>query len=135
MTPSRSYRVTTPRNGKPRGKETLLYKRWRDMRSRCHGRATRTPEAYEHVTLGFKDFAEFRAFALANGFSKRNNSPDRISVSDGYVPGNIRFVPPKLNCCRALPQYEEQDYVDAAECNCGRGADPHKEWCDDFVPF
>lgn len=128
------YRVTAPRRGRARGAETLLYKRWRDMRSRCFGRATRTPEAYEHVTLGFANFDEFRAFAIANGFSKSHNSPDRIDAAKGYVPGNVRFVPPRYNTCRALPQYAEYDAV-PARCSCGRDADPHAEDCADYVPF
>lgn len=96
------YRVTTPRRGRPRGDETLLYKRYRDARSRCQGRGTRTPEIYEGKEFGFANFAEFRAFALANGFTKKRNSPDRIDATKGYVPGNIKFVPPLYNKVRAL---------------------------------
>lgn len=99
------YRVCTSRANGRRPKETLIYKRWRDMRSRTLGRATRTPHLYEGLELGWKTFAEFREWALANGFSKENNSPDRIDAGKGYVPGNVRFVPPYENTFSALDDY------------------------------
>ena len=100
---SRSFRVYTPRaQGK---RPTLLYVRWRDMRSRTFGRATKNPELYDGLELGWQTFEEFRAWALANGFDKANNSPDRQDVALGYVPGNVRFVPPYENTVRALTDY------------------------------
>ena len=100
---SKGFRVYTPRaQGK---RPTLLYVRWRDMRSRTLGRATKNPELYDGLELGWSTFAEFRAWALANGFTKTNNSPDRQDVSLGYVPGNVRFVPPAENVIRALTDY------------------------------
>lgn len=135
MSGERNFRVMTPR---PNRRPTLIYRRWRDMQSRCKGQATKQPDKYKGVELGFKSFAEFRAFALKNGFSKENNSPDRIDTSRGYVPGNIRFVPPAENALRGLyPDYFEQyayRYA-AARCECGRNADPHEEWCPDYVDF
>jgi hypothetical protein len=68
------------------------------MRSRVKGQATTIPWKYEGLALYWKTYAEFRVFALANGFSKVNCSPDRKDSKLGYVPGNVRFVPIKKNC-------------------------------------
>lgn len=124
--PNRSYRVTTPRRGKARGRPSLLYVRWRDLRSRVHGRASRCPWIFEGLPLGFADFGEFRAFAIANGFSKTNNSPDRIDPRLGYIPGNIRFVPPARNfgASRGRTYYDQSDEA-------VRGPEPPS---DDFGP-
>ncbi|HEX7011493.1 MAG TPA: hypothetical protein VF161_02040, partial [Steroidobacteraceae bacterium] len=87
---------------RPNRRPTLIYRRWRDMQSRCKGQATKRPDEYKQVRLGFKSFAEFRAFAIRNGFTKENNSPDRLDTSRGYEPGNIRFIPPAENALRGL---------------------------------
>lgn len=83
------YRVTTPSGGK-----TLLYRRWRDMQSRCKGQATRSPWIYEGKALGWDSFREFRAWAIKNGFTKERNSPERIDNRVGYIPSNVVFIPP-----------------------------------------
>lgn len=99
---ARGYRVTTPRNGKPRGRPTLLYVRYRDMRSRAHGRGTRSPEIYAGKGFGFRNFHEFREFAIARGFSKQFSSPDRANTAYGYFPWNIVFRDPLTNMCAGL---------------------------------
>lgn len=89
----RGFRIVSPR-----GKRTLLYVRYRDMRSRAHGRATKCPWVY---VLGWPEawatFDAFRTWALASGFSKENNSPDRLRVAEPYGPSNVRWVPGKTN--------------------------------------
>lgn len=134
-----TYRVMTPR---PDRRPALLYRRWRDLQSRCKGQATQKPELYANLRLGFANYAEFRAFAVSHGFSKHNDSPDRIDSSKGYVPGNIRFIPNLHNRLRALypnrfDYYAEQfaDRYAASECDCGAEADPHDEGCPLHVPF
>lgn len=75
------------------GRHTVLYRRYADMRSRCKGTgATRNPEIYTGLACEFATFAEFRAFAIANGFSKHHNSPDRIDTRKGYTRDNLRFI-------------------------------------------
>lgn len=81
---------------KLRGRVTLLYRRYRDMRQRAHGRATRTPWVYP-PGWPWESFEQFRAWALRSGFSKENNSPDRIDPDQGYSERNVRWVPPDLN--------------------------------------
>lgn len=79
------------------GRRTMLYRRYEDMRSRVQGRATKAPWHYEGLALAWATFAEFRAWALANGFSKENNSPERKDPTKGYTPDNVVFVAPGVN--------------------------------------
>lgn len=85
------FRVNTPSGGK-----TLLYRRYRDMRSRAHGRATRTPWCYP-TGWPWESFTEFRLWALASGFTKTNNSPDRVRPTEPYGPSNVQWKPPSKN--------------------------------------
>jgi hypothetical protein len=97
------YRTCLPRS---QGKRpTLLYVRYRDMRSRLAGRATNRPDLYDGLEFGWDSFAEFRAWALNEAFprfSKRLSSPDRQRSTEGYVPGNVVFTTPEHNTRRAL---------------------------------
>lgn len=89
---SRSFRVSL------RGKATLLYIRYRDMRSRAHGRGTKCPWTYPPGWPACWDtFEKFRAWALAHGFSKVNNSPDRPRPTEPYGPNNVVWKTPKAN--------------------------------------
>jgi len=83
------------------------------MRSRCHGRATKCPWLYEGLELGWECFAAFRAYALANGFSKLLNSPDRQNPERGYMPGNVIFRTPSDNygSSRGNTYYDQSDYA------------------------
>lgn len=89
-----SFRVVTPSGGR-----TLIYLRYRDMRSRAHGRGTKTPWVYP-LGWPWKSFTEWRVWALRAGFSKVNNSPDRINPDKPYGPDNVRWVPPDVNAAR-----------------------------------
>lgn len=102
---SRRYRVVTPRDARGRQRFTLLYRRWQDMKQRAKGRATRSPHLYEGLDVFWETFDEFRTWALANGFSKVNSSPDRIDAGRGYTPDNVRFVPPYKNTFSALDDF------------------------------
>lgn len=90
---TKTYKLSCMVNG--RRVYTLLYRRWKDLRNRCQGRATQSPHLYAGLEVGWGSFAEFRAWAIRNGFSKRNCSPDRIDPRRGYTPGNVRWVPLK----------------------------------------
>jgi hypothetical protein len=87
----RRYRLSVTINGKRR--YTTLYRRWMDMKGRTKGYSTRSPHLYAGIELHWKSFAEFRVWALSNGFSKETSSPDRKDADKGYVPGNVKFVP------------------------------------------
>src|SRR5690606_33325895 len=76
MSAAVAYRVTRPRRPGLSDRSTLIYKRWKDMQSRCKGLAPKRSDLYAGLRNGSADFHEFRAFAIANGFSKVNNSPD-----------------------------------------------------------
>ena len=81
--------------------------RWRDMRSRTKGKATRHPEIYSGLDLGWGCYDEFRAWALQHGFSKTNNSPHRLDNHKGYVPDNVKFLPPFENTFEPLRKVNE----------------------------
>jgi hypothetical protein len=91
---ARPFRVVTPRGGR-----TLLYIRYRDMRSRAHGRGTGTPWIYP-PGWPWESFAEFRAWALESGFTKVNNSPDRIDHDAAYSRANVQWSRPDVNAAR-----------------------------------
>lgn len=99
------FRVNTPSGGK-----SLLYVRYRDMRSRAHGRATRTPWTYP-PGWPWKSFAEFRAWALSAGFSKLNNSPDRKDARLPYSETNVLWTTHAKNCgsSRGRAYYAQSD--------------------------
>lgn len=90
----RSFRTKTPR--KLGARPTLLFKRYCDMRQRAHGRGTRTPWCYPEG-WPWQSFTEFRTWALASGFSKINNSPDRPRAHEPYGPSNVVWKPIKAN--------------------------------------
>jgi hypothetical protein len=48
---------------------------------------------WKGLTIQWKSWAEFRAWSLANGFSRTNNSLDRERPSEGYGPNNCRWIP------------------------------------------
>lgn len=102
--------MTTPRNGGC-GKPTLLYKRYRDMRSRAHGRGTMHPEYYP-PGWPWKDFDEFRTWALKAGFSKERNSPHRPRSEEPYGPDNVIWVTFEENCALAAQKTNGARYGD-----------------------
>lgn len=120
-----SFRMRTPRASGNR--RTLLAQRWKDMQGRCRGHSTKSPWCWAGLTVGWRTFAEFRAYALANGFTKVNNSPERRDATRGYVPGNVVFVTRQENSStsRGAAYYGYSDYA-------VRGAEPP---LDDYVPF
>jgi hypothetical protein len=85
------FRCRSPR--RTGAKETKLYRVWINMQQRVKGSASAHPEYFRGVPLAWDNFADFRGWAVANGFSKRNCSPDRIVAELGYVPGNIVWKP------------------------------------------
>jgi hypothetical protein len=76
---------------------TRLYRTYRHILERCN-----TPSCKEYKWYGakgvkctFKDYEEFKAFALANGYND-GLTVERIDVNGNYEPSNITFIPQKL---------------------------------------
>jgi hypothetical protein len=90
----RGFRVRMPR--KQGGRECLLYRVYRNMRGRAHGRCTKAPWIYAHG-WPWTSYADFRRWALGSGFTKQTPSPDRIDTSLPYGPTNVRWVTVKQN--------------------------------------
>lgn len=109
------------------GARTVLAQRWKDMQGRCRGHSTKSPWCWAGLTVGWKTFKEFRDWALANGFTKVNNSPERKDARLGYVPGNVVFVTKDQNSStsRGSSYYAHSDYA-------VRGEEPP---LDDYCPF
>lgn len=104
---AKTYRTMTSRRG-GRGKRTVLATRYNDMRQRCRGAHTKAPELYAGMLCDFRTFHEFREFAIACGFSKRFDSPDRIDSAFGYHRWNIRFTDKLTNAIAPLRAINEK---------------------------
>jgi hypothetical protein len=76
-----------------------LYKAWRNLKDRVRGTnySGSGTRAWKGLAVGWPNFAAFRAWALANGYSKKHCSLDRIDDTRGYGPDNCRFVTPGQN--------------------------------------
>lgn len=88
-------RVDFPNRLRHGGTHTRLHKIWMSMRNRCYNK---NEKAYIHyggrgilVCAEWSDFACFREWALANGYSD-NLTLDRINNDGCYCPDNCRWV-------------------------------------------
>lgn len=91
----RSRTVYRLRDGRRR--VIRLFKTWRNMRDRIGGCiGTKTSEGRAPIWKGlptdFRNFTDFRAWALTAGYNRERNSLDRIDANGGYVRSNLRFV-------------------------------------------
>jgi hypothetical protein len=77
-----------------------LYKAWRNLNDRIQGHVKTGRGGvpiWAGLECGFAGWPEFRAWALANGFSRTRCSLDRIRSREGYIPSNLRWVTPLEN--------------------------------------
>lgn len=93
----RSIRFWRTRTGDCR--TIRLYQSWRNMRNRVRGttRAGNGTNLWQGLPIAWRTFEDFRAWALANGYSRLNNSLDREREAEGYGPDNCRWVPRAVN--------------------------------------
>jgi len=74
---------------------TRIYMAWSNMRQRCNNKNNTAYKNYggRGITIheAWADFAVFRDWALANGYSD-DLTIDRINNDEGYSPDNCRFV-------------------------------------------
>lgn len=107
---TRTYRC---RSGK---RFVRLYQTWRNMRSRVKGNIRSGNGEAIWVGVGiapeWQDFDNFRAWALANGYSRKYCSLDRKRTAEGYGPDNCRWLTVAQNSLLALyPDYFEMGGV------------------------
>lgn len=101
----RTLRTYRCRSGK---RFVRLYRSWLNMHNRVAGVIrSGNGKAVWHgkgVAPEWDDFMAFRAWALAHGYSRQRCSLDRKRTSEGYGPGNCRWLTVRQNSCLALRQ-------------------------------
>ncbi len=71
-----------------------LYKAWRNLNDRVNGHNVdgQGNKRWEGIGCDFTSWQQFREWSLRYGFSKANNSCDRIRSSESYGPNNCRWI-------------------------------------------
>lgn len=91
-----------------RGSGTRLHAIWKGIRSRCNNPNRKNYPDYggRGITLcpAWDDFAVFREWALANGYSDQLTI-DRIDPDGNYEPGNCRWVTVSENTAHKNAHY------------------------------
>ncbi|HDY87191.1 MAG TPA: hypothetical protein ENH82_03630 [bacterium] len=82
--------------------KSKLFKTWCGIVQRCENKNNEFYPRYggrgiKICTLWRHDFKSFYDYAIANGW-KEGLTIDRIDNDGNYEPGNIRFVPMKIQC-------------------------------------
>jgi hypothetical protein len=91
-----------------------LYRSWWNMRNRVAGaiRSGNGNAIWEGLTIDpawVDSFEAFRAWALANGYSRRRCSLDRKLTSKGYGPDNCRWLTVLQNSALAFKRPDPFD--------------------------
>lgn len=77
--------------------KTRLYRIYAHILERCNSPSCKEYKWYgaRGIKCEFANFAEFKKFALANGYND-NLTVERIDVNGNYAPGNVTFIPQSL---------------------------------------
>lgn len=77
--------------------KTRLYRMYAHILERCNNKKCKEYKWYGErgIECKFKDYVEFRDFALQNGYND-TLTVERIDVNGHYEPQNITFIPLKL---------------------------------------
>jgi hypothetical protein len=100
-------KYTTLNGGRRR---VCLYQVWENLRARVLGRVKdgRGRAIWKGIEIGFKDFADFREWALSSGFGKEGRtSPDRKRSEAGYTRDNIQWMTPEDNRAKARADHKK----------------------------
>lgn len=81
-----------------------LHKAWRNLCGRVSGvnHDGRGNKRWLGLANDFRDWTHFRTWAIANEYSKQNNSLHRKDSSIGYSPTNCQWITRQDNTSRAM---------------------------------
>lgn len=87
-----SFKSWTTRSGKRR--VIRLYGAWRNLLARTRGsaKAGNGRNYWAGKRVEWKNFKEFRAWAIKRGYSRERCSLDRRNAKCGYTDGNCRWL-------------------------------------------
>jgi hypothetical protein len=71
---------------------------------------------WKGLPVEWKSWEEFRAWSLANGFSRINNSLDRKRTSEGYGPNNCQWIPAVENSRLSVYNMHAKNAARRAAC-------------------
>jgi len=96
----------TPRTVNTVSKPTVLYRAWKNMRSRCRGQLHDGRGNYRwkgiRISKEFEDYSQFRKWAIASGFSPKRRSIDRIDSGFEYSPSNCQWLTKADHCRKSM---------------------------------
>lgn len=90
-------KLTVQSRGTHGASKTRLYRIWAHIKERCDNPNCKEYKWYggRGITYEFDSFEAFRDYALEHGY-RDDLTCERIDVNGNYVPGNIAFIPLRL---------------------------------------